>query len=336
MLTLGIESSCDDTSLAIIEDGVRVRASLVSSQIDVHRRFGGVVPEVASRKHLEAIHPLLQQVLQQADLSLDEIGQIAVTTGPGLLGALLVGVSVGKALAWLEKKPLIPVNHLEAHLYAAFLAQNRAPEYPFLGLIVSGGHSTLALVEGARRIRTLGRTVDDAPGEFFDKIARHLQLGYPGGPVVQKAGEGGDPSRYPLPRPMVGRGYDFSFSGLKTAVLQRAKLEGDALVVRDLCAAMQQAVAGSLTEKVARALEETRVPRLVVAGGVAANAVLRERMAALATQQRVELLIPGLNLCTDNAAMIGAAGYWTAEWWQTDTLLVNAQADWELGAPLSD
>ncbi len=336
MLTLGIESSCDDTSLAIIEDGLRVRASLVSSQIEIHRRFGGVVPEVASRKHLEAIHPLLDQVLQQAGIEIDDIGQIAVTTGPGLLGALLVGVSVAKALAWLKKKPLIPVNHLEAHLYAAFLAQNRAPDYPFLGLIVSGGHSTLALVEGTRRITTLGRTVDDAPGEFFDKLARHLQLGYPGGPVVQKAGEGGDPTRYPLPRPMVGRGYDFSFSGLKTAVLQRARLEGEALTLRDLCASMQMAVAASLTEKVGRALEETRAPRLVVAGGVAANAVLRERMGELATKHHVELLIPGLNLCTDNAAMVGAAGYWTADWWRNDTLLVNAQADWELGAPLND
>ena len=336
MITLGIESSCDDTSLALVEDGLRIRASLVSSQIDVHRRFGGVVPEVASRKHLEAIHPLLDETLKLGGVALEEIGQIAVTTGPGLLGALLVGVSVGKALAWLRKIPLIPVNHLEAHLYASFLAQQMPPEYPFLGLIVSGGHSTLALVEGPRKITTLGRTVDDAPGEFFDKISRHLNLGYPGGPAVQKNGEGGNPGRYPLPRPMVGRGYDFSFSGLKTAVLQRAKLEDQALDIRDLCACMQAAVAGSLAEKAGRALEETKAPRLVVAGGVAANALLRGRMTELAAHHAVKLLIPPPGLCTDNAAMVAAAGHWTASWWKGDTLQANAQADWELGAPLND
>ena len=334
LMTLGIESSCDDTSIAVVEDGVKIHSSIISSQIEIHRRFGGVVPEVASRKHLEAIHPVLDEALGQAGTTIKNIGQVAVTSGPGLLGALLIGLSVAKAIAWLHRIPLIPVNHLEGHLAAAFLAKNRPPEYPFLGLIVSGGHSTLALVKGAREIQTLGRTLDDAPGEFFDKLARKLNLGYPGGPVVQQHGEGGDAARYKLPMPMCGRGFAFSFSGLKTAVLNIVQKEGEALRVSDLCASMQRAVAETLAEKTERGLEETRVSRLVVAGGVAANLVLRERMQKLAAQRGVELLIPPPVLCTDNAAMIAASGFWAAGTWTEETLKVNARADWPMGTPL--
>lgn len=331
MITLGIESSCDDTSVALIKDGTQILASLVSSQIEIHRRFGGVVPEVASRKHLEAILPLLSEAMQTAGVAYAEIDQIAVTAGPGLLGPLLVGLSTAKALAWLLKKPLIPVNHIEAHLTASFLAAGRRPEYPFLGLIVSGGHSNLVHVTGPRQYKCLAQTLDDAPGELFDKVARHLGLGYPGGPVIQKTGENGDPKRYRLPRPMAGKGYVFSFSGLKTAVMRVVENEKDALSMADLCASLQHAVAETFAEKVEMGLEETGVKRLVMAGGVAANRPLRERMQQLADRHKAELLLPTIHLCTDNAAMIAAHAFFTAESAPTNSLEVNAVATWEMG-----
>ena len=333
MITLGIESSCDDTSIALVENGTRVITSLVSSQIEIHRRFGGVVPEVASRKHLEAILPLLRECLDNAGIKLEEIGQIAVTAGPGLLGPLLVGLSTAKALAWYTGKPLLPVNHIEAHLAASFLAAGREPEYPFLGLIVSGGHANLVYSESPRQYNCLGRTLDDAPGELFDKVARHLQLGYPGGPIIQKTGENGDPKRYQLPRPMSGKGYVFSFSGLKTAVMRIVAHEGDNLSLPDLCASLQKAVSDVFVEKVGLALKETRARRLILAGGVAANTVLRDNMLKLARKHRAELLLPTLHLCTDNAAMIAAHGYFTAHLAPDNSLAVNAVANWEMGGP---
>jgi len=333
MITLGIESSCDDTSIALVENGTRVISSLVSSQIEIHRRFGGVVPEVASRKHLEAILPLLRECLDTAGVKLEEVGQIAATAGPGLLGPLLVGLSTAKALAWYYGKPLIPVNHIEAHLAASFLTAGRAPEYPFLGLIVSGGHANLVLAEGPRQYRVLGQTLDDAPGELFDKVARHLQLGYPGGPVIQTTGENGDEKRYQLPRPMSGKGYVFSFSGLKTAVMRIVAHEGEKLDLPDLCASLQYAVSQTFVEKVGLGLKETKAPRLVLAGGVAANTVLRSDMQKLADRYRAELLLPTLHLCTDNAAMIAAHGYFTAHLAPANSLKVNATANWEMGSP---
>ncbi|HOY66759.1 MAG TPA: tRNA (adenosine(37)-N6)-threonylcarbamoyltransferase complex transferase subunit TsaD [Candidatus Ozemobacteraceae bacterium] len=333
MITLGIESSCDDTSVALVEDGIRVVSSLVSSQVEIHQRFGGVVPEVASRKHLEAMLPLLQQAMGQAGVGISEIGQIAVTAGPGLLGPLLVGLSTAKALAWRYGLPLVPVNHLEAHLTASFLACHKHPRFPYVGLIVSGGHANLVLAEGPRRYTTLGRTADDAPGELYDKVARLLNLGYPGGPVIQKTGLTGDPKRYSLPRPMAGKGYGFSFSGLKTAVLHLVAQEGSRLSVPDLCASLQAAVADTLVGKAAAALKETGAGRLVMAGGVAANKPLREAMAALCERVRVEFLVPPPALCTDNAAMIAAQGYFTAATVDIDPLLVNGRADWPMGAP---
>jgi N6-L-threonylcarbamoyladenine synthase len=335
MLTLGIESSCDDTSIAIVEDGVRVKAGLVSSQIEIHRRFGGVVPEVASRKHLEAFLPLLREAMTLAHIEFRALGQIAVTAGPGLLGSLLVGLSAAKAAAWALGVPLIPVNHLEAHLTASFLARNQEPVYPFLGMIVSGGHSSLVLAEGVRTFTLLGRTVDDAPGELFDKTARHLGLGYPGGPVIQKMGETGDAGRYPLPRPMVGQGLNFSFSGLKTAVTTLVAREGNRLSIPDLCACLQRAVAETICAKIEHAWSDHRVHRLVVAGGVAANTVLRLHLERLAEKHQLNLLVPPHSLCTDNAAMIAACGFHTAPTWSgTDTLRANARADWPLGTPL--
>ncbi|MBF0500590.1 MAG: tRNA (adenosine(37)-N6)-threonylcarbamoyltransferase complex transferase subunit TsaD [Candidatus Riflebacteria bacterium] len=335
MITLGIESSCDDTSLALVENGVRIRASLLSSQIETHRRFGGVVPEVASRKHLEAINPLIRELLAAAQLTLEEIDQIAVTTGPGLLGALLVGVAAGKAIAWALRKPFIPIHHLEAHLEAAFLAAGRPPEYPFLGLVVSGGHSNMLIARGIRDYVTLGRTADDAPGELFDKIARRIGLGYPGGPAIQKESISGNPDRYQLPRPLIRRGYGFSFSGLKTATIAVIDRAGDSLSLNDLCASLQNAVAETLISKVGAALIEYPMSRLVIAGGVAANSELRAQAARLAEARGVELLIPPPSLCTDNAAMVAAHGFFTANsWTDCNTLTVNALADWSMGDPL--
>jgi N6-L-threonylcarbamoyladenine synthase len=336
MLTLGIESSCDDTSLAVIKDGVTIKASLVSSQIEVHQRFGGVVPEVASRKHLEAFNPLLQTILDRAGATWSDIGQIAVTAGPGLLGSLLIGLSSAKALSLALNLPLIPVNHLEGHLGAAFLAQNRAPAFPYLGMIVSGGHSSLVLCRGLRDFEVIGRTADDAPGELFDKTARFLGLGYPGGPEIQKSGANGDPKRYPLPRPMKNQGLGFSFSGLKTAVMNTARNAGDTLDLPGLCASLQAAVADTVSSKIAAAVDLHRINRLIVAGGVAANSVLRGTLEEMARHKGLELLIPPLSLCTDNAAMIGAVGFFTAHLWEgTDTRLTNARADWPMGGGAS-
>jgi len=333
MITLGIESSCDDTSVALVEDGIRVMSSLVSSQVEIHQRFGGVVPEVASRKHLEAMLPLLQQALGIAGVEFDAIDQIAVTAGPGLLGPLLVGLSTAKALAWRFRLPLIPVNHLEAHLAAAFLATHKHPRFPYVGLIVSGGHANLVLAEGPRKFTTLGRTADDAPGELFDKAARLLGLGYPGGPAIQKTGLTGDPKRYKLPRPMVGKGYGFSFSGLKTAVLHLHTQEGDRLSIPDVCASLQAAVADTLVKKASAALSETEAKRLVMDGGAAANKPLREAMAAMCEHDGIEFLVPPPALCTDNAAMTAAQGFFSAASVDIDPLLVNARADWPMGTP---
>ncbi|GAB4274681.1 MAG: tRNA (adenosine(37)-N6)-threonylcarbamoyltransferase complex transferase subunit TsaD [Candidatus Rifleibacteriota bacterium] len=332
MLTLGIESSCDDTSIAIVEDGKKVLSSLVSSQIEIHRRFGGVVPEIASRKHLEAILPLLRDAIEESGISFNQFDQIAATAGPGLSGPLLTGLSCAKSLAWLLNIPLIPVNHIEAHLTGAFLANERLPEYPFLGLVVSGGHSNLVLANGPREYETLGYTVDDAPGELFDKVARQLNLGYPGGPIIQKTAENGDPDKYPLPRPMAGKGYLFSFSGLKTAVMRFVEAEKNNIDLPSLCASLQFAVADTFSKKVSSALKHTGAKRLVLAGGVAANKPLREAMKRVANKYKAEFLVPTVHLCTDNAAMIAAHGYITAEQAPKNSLLVNAAANWEMGA----
>ncbi len=333
MITLGIESSCDDTSAALVEDGVRIRAGLVSSQIETHRRFGGVVPEVAARKHLEAALPVLREVLQQGGAEIRDIGQVAVTAGPGLLGPLLIGLSTAKAVSWTLGVPLIPVNHLEAHLAAGFLASGRAPVFPHLGLIVSGGHSTLVLARGLRDYEILGRTIDDAPGELFDKVARHLGLGYPGGPVIQKTGETGDRERYRLPRPLAGRGLDFSFSGLKTAVLTLVRREGDSLDVPDLCAGLQWAVAEVIRGKVETALSGIEAKTLVISGGVAANGSIRAVAESLSREKGIELLIPPPALCTDNAAMVAAQGFFSAAAFPEKRLDVNACANWPMGSP---
>jgi N6-L-threonylcarbamoyladenine synthase len=306
---LGIETSCDETSAAIVRDGREILSNVVASQIDVHQAFGGVVPEVASRQHVLAIIPTIQRALDQAGVGWGEIAGVAPTCGPGLVGALLVGLNAAKGLAFARDLPLVGVNHLEGHIYANWLISKEI-QFPTICLIVSGAHSDLVLMTDHLTYRILGRTRDDAAGEAFDKVARLLGLGYPGGPAVQKLAAQGDPSKLTLPRAWLADSYDFSFSGLKTAVLRVVEgLDDNAsggLTRADVAASFQEAVVDVLVTKTKRAAEEFGVGQVLLAGGVAANALLRSEM-----DRRIGRLViyPPLVLCTDNAAMIAAAGH---------------------------
>jgi len=308
-LILAIETSCDDTCAAVI-DGGAIRSNVISSQADAHARFGGVVPEVASRHHLDLAVPVVTAALEEAGIGLDEVEAVAVTTGPGLIGALLVGVSTAKALAAPRRLPLIPVDHLQGHVAANFL-ELEPLEPPFLCLVASGGHTMLAAVRDHASHEVLGSTLDDAAGEAFDKVARLLGLGYPGGPEIERAAAGGDPEAFELPVAMSrDPGLDFSFSGLKTALVYLCRdLGGEGVAERrdDLAASFQAAAVGQLTAKLARALKRERWPAVALGGGVAANGPLREAVAALCEERGVELKLVPISLCTDNAAMIGSA-----------------------------
>jgi len=307
---LGIESSCDETAAAVVEDGRRVLCSLVASQVELHRRFGGVVPEIACRRHLEEINPLIAAALEEARINPAELSAVAVTNGPGLAGALLVGVGAAKAFAAVHQLPLIGINHLEGHLYSGFLADSGL-EFPFVALLVSGGHTTLVLAGGHGDYRELGATRDDAAGEAFDKIARALGLGYPGGPIIDHLAAQGDPGRLHFPRPWVGPDtLDFSFSGLKTAALQLLrKPEGASARVEDFCAGFQEAVVEVLVGKTMRAAESGGVNRVLIAGGVACNRRLARMMKEAGAARGIEVIQPPVELCTDNAAMVAAAAY---------------------------
>jgi N6-L-threonylcarbamoyladenine synthase len=312
---LGIETSCDETGLAIVVDGRTVIANEVASQIDVHKVFGGVVPEIASRQHTKIINQLLDQVLEQAGPDLDGI---AVTAGPGLMGALLVGMCFGKSLAYAWDKPLIPVHHIEGHIFSAFLGET-APEFPFLALIVSGGHTQIIECREPHRYAILGTTRDDAVGECFDKVARLLKLPYPGGPSIQKAAVGGNPGALQLPRPMCDSDdLAFSYSGLKTAVLYA--LQKQEIPVADAAASFQHAAIDILMIKTRQALRQTGYTRLVVAGGVAANQLLRDRVT---TELDAQVFIPPFKYCVDNGAMIAAAGDSLLKHGRTGTLRVT-------------
>ena len=328
MLVLGLESSCDETAAALVEDGVRVRGDAVASQVAVHAEWGGVVPEIASRHHVTNLIPVVQAALDAAGARLDDVDGIAVTRGPGLVGALLVGVQAAKALAWARGLPLVGVNHLEGHLSAVWLDGAKGPGFPHLALLVSGGHSELVIARDHGVYELLGATRDDAAGEAFDKVGKMLGLGYPAGPTIDKLAQTGDPSAYTLPRPMRGRGLDFSFSGMKTAVLtivqQRGVPSGQALA--DLCASFQASVVDQLVRKTRAACEQHHVKQLQVAGGVAANRGLRAAVAELARELGVELFIPPPARCTDNAAMIAAAGYWRLARGERADLTMNATA----------
>jgi N6-L-threonylcarbamoyladenine synthase len=305
---LGIETSCDETAAAVVDDGRRARSSVVSSQADLHARFGGVVPEVASRAHVEVIDDVIAEALVEAGTDLPELDVIAAVHGPGLAGALIVGVSAAKALAVAMGIPYVGINHHEAHVYAALL-EDTTLEPPLLTLIVSGGHTLLVAMEDHGKYRVLGQTVDDAAGEAFDKVARFLGLGYPGGPIIDRLATTGDPSAIAFPRPMLNDGDDFSFSGLKTAVVQWVRKHPDTDVA-DIAASFQAAVVDVLVAKLVRAAVRTGIETIVIGGGVAANSELRTGVLDAADAAGLRAVLPSRELCTDNAAMVAACAWW--------------------------
>lgn len=331
---LAIETSCDDTCAAVL-DGMAIRSNVISSQAAAHASFGGVVPEVAARHHLELVEPVVEAALQEAGVTLDDVEAIAVTAGPGLIGALLVGVSAAKAIAAARRLPLIPVDHLQGHVAANFL-EPEPLEPPFLCLVASGGHTLIAGVRDHEGYELLGQTLDDAAGEAFDKSARLLGLGYPGGPAVQREAEGGDPEAFEMPVAMARNpGLDFSFSGLKTAVLYRCRELGPEGVEErraDLAASFQAAVVEQLTTKLKRALKQGDWDAVALGGGVAANGPLREAVAALCEEREVRLKLVPISLCTDNAAMIGAAARFATPIEYPDYLSYDAFASGETQA----
>ncbi len=309
MRILGIETSCDETAAAVVEDGRRVRSSIVSSQVELHAPYGGVVPELASRAHVELVNPVVDEALMEAGiLDPGELDAVAACHGPGLAGALLVGVSAAKALALATGLPYVQVNHLEAHLYAGWL---EVPDLqpPLAVLIVSGGHTLLVVMEDHGRYRMMGQTVDDAAGEAFDKVARFLGLGYPGGPAIDRLAAEGDPRAVSFPRAMLDEGYDFSFSGLKTAVLNHVRQHPE-VATADVAASFQEAVVDVLTRKLVAAADDAGTPTLVLGGGVAANSRLRARVGEAAEGTGRRVFLPPLALCTDNGAMIAGAAWW--------------------------
>ena len=360
-LTLGIETSCDETAAAVLEDGRRIRSSVITSQDALHAPFGGIVPELASRRHVEVVWPVVQEALTRAGVTLTDLDGIAATAGPGLVGSLLVGLSFGKALAFAIDIPLVGVNHLEGHLYAALL-EHQDLTFPFTGLIASGGHTHLYLAQAPGQYRLLGRTRDDAAGEAFDKVAKFLGLGYPGGPLIEERARKGDPDTVRFPRPLPERGsYDFSFSGLKTAVVNyvrraRCEVRGavgaglalpkagaassaptptpstlDPALVADICAGFQEAVVEALVRVTVAAAKASASSRIVLVGGVACNGRLRSRLTQRAADETIEVYYPTPSLCTDNAAMIAAAGYPRLLRGERAALSLNADADLALG-----
>ncbi|HEY5982852.1 MAG TPA: tRNA (adenosine(37)-N6)-threonylcarbamoyltransferase complex transferase subunit TsaD [Anaerolineales bacterium] len=332
---LAIETSCDETACAVVDNGRALIASTVASQMDIHARFGGVFPEVASRQHVLAIVPVIEQTLEQAHVTLEGVDGIAVTRGPGLAGSLVVGMNAAKGLALGRGLPLIAVNHLEGHLYSAWVRKagetaGPEPEFPLLALLVSGGHTELNLMTGHLKYERLGSTLDDAAGEAFDKVARLLGLGYPGGPAIQKAAEDGDPRRFAFPRAWLPDSWDFSFSGLKTAVLREVKAhagKGGAMPVADLAASFQAAVVDVLFRKAMDAARDRGARAILVAGGVSANGALRD---AFLGQSEFPVHIPPLWLCTDNAAMIGAAGYYRLVLGHQADMAIDVEPTWPL------
>jgi N6-L-threonylcarbamoyladenine synthase len=337
MRVLGIETSCDETAAAVVVDG-RLQANVVASQVDLHARFGGVVPELASRHHLERLGPVIDEALAQAGISFPAIDAVAVTCGPGLVGALTVGVAAAKAIAFALHRPLIGVNHLEGHIYANFLEHPTIP-FPAIVLIVSGGHSDLLVMTGHGSYEILGRTRDDAAGEAFDKVARALGLGYPGGPAIERVAREGRPDAVRLPLPFATEAsYDFSFSGLKTAVVRSlgtASAGPGGGVAPDLAAnlaaAFQENLVQVLVTKTARAAEARGAQAIVLAGGVAANGCLRTRLAGVAARLRIPCYAPPLSLCTDNAGMIAEAGRVRLGRGLRSSIRLGAYADLELG-----
>ena len=332
---LAIETSCDETACAILENGRALLASIVASQMDIHARYGGVFPEVASRQHVLSIIPVVEQTLVQSNLSLQDMDAIAVTRGPGLAGSLVVGMNMAKGLALGIGLPLVGVNHLEGHIYSSWIYNAGEsippePQFPLMALLVSGGHTELNLVTDHLTYQRLGSTLDDAAGEAFDKVARLLGLSYPGGPSIQRAAESGDPARFKFPRAKLEGTYDFSFSGLKTAVLYEVnelKKKSTTLPVEDLAASFQSAVVDVLFKKTLQAARDYNTKEILVAGGVSANRALRQ---AFQSQKDFKVHIPPFSLCTDNAAMIAAAGYYRFALGHISQLDIDVQPTWPL------
>lgn len=331
---LAVETSCDETSVAIVKNGRAVLTNVISSQIDIHKKFGGVVPEVASRKHLENINMIVQEALQQGGTTLGELDAIAVTSGPGLVGALLIGLTTAKALAYSINKPLIGVNHIEGHIAANYI-QHKELQPPFVCLVASGGHSHIVKVQDYDSFEILGQTRDDAAGEAFDKIARALGLGYPGGPLIDKLAKQGNPAAINFPRAYLEEGsYDFSFSGIKSAALNylnSMKMKEEEIVVADVAASFQAAVVEVLAEKLIRAAIQYQSKYAVLAGGVAANSALRQELQRLGQEKGIEVLFPAPILCTDNAAMIGSAAYFRYIKGMKSDMTLNAKPNLTIG-----
>ena len=316
MFILGIDTSCDDTSASVVENGRKILSNIVSSQSDIHTRYGGIVPELASRRHIEMITPVVDEALKQAEISFADLSAVAVCNGPGLIGSLLIGCSFAKAVCYSRHIPLVAVNHLEGHLLSVFL-EDSSPEFPFLSLIVSGGHTSLHIAEDFGRYIELGRTRDDAAGEAYDKVSKLLGLEYPGGPIIDRLAEKGDPEAIDFPRAYLPESFDFSFSGLKTAVLQFLRKENllekplppDSDLLHNIAASFQAAVTDVLVRKTEWAVKKTWIRQVTLSGGVSANSSLRKKMIEMGEEKGVEVFIPSVSLCTDNAAMIAAAGH---------------------------
>lgn len=327
---LAIESSCDETSASIVKNGCEEIATVISTQIDIHKQYGGVVPEIASRNHIENITIVIEETLKKANMKMAQIDAIAVTNGPGLIGSLLVGTMAAKTLSYLYKKPLIHVHHIAGHIYANNLV--KPLKFPLIALVVSGGHTELIYMREHYSFKKIGGTVDDAAGEAYDKVARIMGLNYPGGPIIDTLAHLGKP-RYKLPIPMDDDSYNFSFSGLKSSVINlvhNEKQRGNEIDNNDLSASFQNVVVGILTKKTIHALNELGINNLIVAGGVAANTGLKEKLQQLCKENNIDLSIPPLNYCTDNATMIGAAGYYAYKQGITADLTLNAEANIKL------
>jgi len=316
MLILGIDTSCDDTSASVVEDGRKILSNIVSGQSDIHSRYGGIVPELASRRHIEIIMPVVDEAIKQAGISFQDLSAVAVCKGPGLIGSLLIGCSFAKAVCYSRNIPLVAVNHLEGHLLSVFL-ESPSPKFPFLSLIVSGGHTSLHIAEDYGRYIELGRTRDDAAGEAYDKVSKLLGLGYPGGPVIDRLAQKGDPGAIDFPRAYLPESFDFSFSGLKTAVLQFLRKENlldtpmppDPELLHNIAASFQAAVVDVLVRKTEWAVKKKWIKQVTLSGGVSANSGLRKKMLETGREQGFEVFVPPISLCTDNAAMIAAAAH---------------------------
>lgn len=333
MLILGIETSCDETAASVVKDGRKILSNIVASQVAIHRKFWGVVPEIASRKHLELINPVISEALSKAKIGFSDLDGIAVTYGPGLVGALLVGLSTAKAIAYANNLSLIGINHLEGHIYANYL-EHSFPKPPFLSLIVSGGHSDLVYVRDHGSYQVMGRTRDDAPGEAFDKIAKFLRLDYPGGPIIDKLAKKGNPKAISFPRSCfkTKETLDFSFSGIKTAVVNYVtRIQDPGFKIQDIAASFQEAIVDMLVKNTLKAVQLKRIKRIVLAGGVAANSRLRKRLKEETKARGIELYYPRKALCTDNAAMIASCGYYKIKEGMESDLSLNAMANLSLG-----